>query len=79
MPATASIVENGATADDMARALHRSLEQYLADYPHAVVLEEGRVAFSQDGPFLPGDRHQGEELFEICDAHEEKVARRHEG
>jgi hypothetical protein len=45
MPATALSPETGLVADELARALHRTLEQYLADYPHAVVLDEGRIAF----------------------------------
>ncbi len=38
-------IDPSTAAVDMARTLHSSLEQYLADYPNAVVLEEGRVAF----------------------------------
>jgi hypothetical protein len=45
MPATALSHGTGVAADELAHALHRTLEQYLADHPHAVVLDEGRVAF----------------------------------
>jgi hypothetical protein len=41
MSATALVGESGLSAE----ALTRLLEQYLVDFPRAVVLEEGRVAF----------------------------------
>jgi len=45
MLATALSPETGLASEELARALHHTLEQYLADYPHAVVLDNGRIAF----------------------------------
>jgi len=38
-------LDHGVVVMEQTRALQRTLEQYLADHPRAVVLEEGRVAF----------------------------------
>lgn len=45
MSATAFPLETSRTAAEQTRALQRTLEQYLAEHPRAVVLEDGRVAF----------------------------------
>lgn len=45
MPPTALISEPALAADDLACSLQHALEQYLAEYPRAVLLEEGRVLF----------------------------------